>query len=237
MVTYDRETRTYAVGNVVSDYLWMPEVDEQAPHVRRVEWTHRVARDALSLSMRNTLGSIMTFLLLSDEAAEEESNGEGEADLYAEVIEKADEFIEDRIARLSWQQLEHLVAGILRAMGYRTQLTNPGADRGYDIFASPDGLGLQEPRIFVEVKHHTAPIGAPAIRSFLGARRPGERGLYVSTGGFTREAHYEAERSQIPIHLVNMQKLRHLLLEHYDQLDTASRALVPLQRLYWPIRP
>lgn len=122
-------------------------------------------------------------------------------------------------------------------MGYRTQLTNPGADRGYDIFASPDGLGLQEPRIFVEVKHHTAPIGAPAIRSFLGARRPGERGLYVSTGGFTREAHYEAERSQIPILLVNMQKLRHLLLEHYDQLDTASRALVPLQRLYWPIRP
>lgn len=154
--------------------------------------------------------------------------------LQAEVIEKADEFIEDRIARLSWDQMQDLVAGILRAMGYRTTVSEAGPDRGFDIFASPDGLGLQEPRIFVEVKHRVASMGAPQIRSFLGARQPGDRCLYVSTGGFTREARYEAERSPIPLRLVAMQDLRWLLVEHYDNLDGETRALVPLRRLYWP---
>src|SRR5438552_3516812 len=73
--------------------------------------------------------------------------------LREEQVKKADEFIEERIARLSWAGMQELIAGILRAMGYRTRISPPGADRGLDIFASPDGLGLQEPRIFCEVKH------------------------------------------------------------------------------------
>jgi hypothetical protein len=49
-------------------------------------------------------------------------------------------------------------------MGYKTRVSPPGADRGVDIFASPDGLGLEEPRIFVEVKHR--------LKSAMGAREP-----------------------------------------------------------------
>lgn len=112
-----------------------------------------------------------------------------------------------------------------------------GPNRGFDIFASPDGLGLQELGIFVEVKHRVASMGAPEIRSFLGARQPGDRCLYVSTGGFTREARYEAERSSVPLRLVTMQELRRLLLDHYGNLDGETRALVPLRRLYWPVDP
>lgn len=258
VVTYDREKRSYSMGTIQSEYQWAPGEVDGKPHVRRVEWTHQIPRDALSLSTRNTLGSIMTlFRLNEDAAAELVAKSEGgefepadmveaevqpdstdevlsEEALQAEVIEKADEFIEDRIARLSWDQMQDLVAGILRAMGYRTTVSEAGPDRGFDIFASPDGLGLQEPRIFVEVKHRVASMGAPQIRSFLGARQPGDRCLYVSTGGFTREARYEAERSPIPLRLVAMQDLRWLLVEHYDNLDGETRALVPLRRLYWP---
>lgn len=37
-----------------------------------------------------------------------------------------------------------MVAGILRAMGYKTRISPPGSDRGKDVEASPDGLGLTD---------------------------------------------------------------------------------------------
>ena len=78
-------------------------------------------------------------------------------------------------------------------------------------------------------------MGAEQVRAFLGGRKPGDRCLYVSTGGFSREARYEAERAVVPIHLVALPELRKLLLDHYDALDTETRALVPLKRFYWPV--
>jgi restriction system protein len=57
----------------------------------------------------------------------------------------------------------------------------------------------------------------------------------VSTGGFTKEARYEADRAVVPLTLITLPRLRELLLQHYEQLDPAARALVPLQRLYWPV--
>ncbi len=84
--------------------------------------------------------------------------------------------------------MQDLVAGILRAMGYKTLVSPAGADRGKDIIASPDGFGFEPPRIVVEVKHRNARMGSSEIRSFLGGRHKDDRGLYVSTGGFTKEA-------------------------------------------------
>jgi restriction system protein len=120
-------------------------------------------------------------------------------------------------------------------MGYKTRVSPRGPDRGVDIFASPDGLGLQEPRIFVEVKHRQQTMGAQELRSFLGGRKEGDRCLYVSTGGFTKDARYEADRSNIPLTLVDLPLLRDLVLDHYERLDETSRRLVPLTRIYWPI--
>src|SRR6187549_2245303 len=121
--------------------------------------------------------------------------------------------------------MQELVAGILRAMGYHTHVSPEGADRGVDIFASPDGLGLQEPRIFVEVKHRTQVIGSKEIRAFLGGRKKGDKCLYVSTGGFTKDAHYEAERAEIATTLISLRVLRKLVVEHYEHLDAETRAL------------
>ena len=119
-------------------------------------------------------------------------------------------------------------------MGYRTRVSKPGPDRGVDIFASPDGLGLVEPRIFVEVKHRGGRVGSPEIRSFLGGRQAGDRCLYVSTGGFSTDARYEADRSPIPLTLISMPELRELLVDYYESLDSFTRALVPLRKLFLP---
>lgn len=265
VITYDPERRRYLVGTLTSGYEWQPQLVENKPNVRHVKWTHQVARDVLSTGARNGLGAIQTLFKLSEDVAaelrrhqvsldaplpeaparglpppspaedEEEGEARTEAELRAEVEQKADAFVEDAISRLDWEQMQELVAGILRAMGYRTTVSPRGADRGVDIFASPDGLGLQDPRIFVEVKHRTgSAMSSKEIRAFLGGRKPGDKCLYVSTGGFTKDAHYEADRASVPVTLLTLSTLRKLLIDHYDVLDGETRALVPLKRFYWP---
>lgn len=231
---------------------------------REVAWQDETPRDSLLLDARNNLARPPTLFRVSAAASAElrrraskapappaATDGEpqpepqsseppvmesDESETIQEYIEKSDQFIEDAIAKLDWEQLQELTAGILRAMGYKTTVASRGPDRGVDISASPDGLGLSEPRIFVEVKHRAGPVGAPAIRSFLGGRRQGDRCLYVSSGGFTQEARYEAERSQIPITLIALPRLRELLVEYYEALDSETRALAPLKKVYWPVR-
>jgi restriction system protein len=257
VATYDPNLRRYLIGQVDSVPRYDPGVIEDLPYVRNVLWTHRVARDSVSVETRNTLGAIQTIFRVSADATSElrklavPLNAPAEAeppkpvsqtkdktldDLRAEVIEKASEFIEDMLSALDPYQMQDFMAGILRAMGYKTRVSPKGADRGVDIFASPDGLGLQEPRIFVEVKHRrTTPMGSQELRAFIGGRQLGDRCLYVSTGGFTKDARYEAERSNLPLTLLGLPELRALLVEHYEALDSDTKRLVPLTKLYWPI--
>lgn len=255
VATYDPSQRIYLLGTTTGPVRWR---GGDLPRAIPVKWTHQTQRDGLTTSTRNGLGSIATLFRASAEASAElwanatpisasaapppaaappKSDGpddDGDA-LREDVAERADRFIEDRIAGLDWRQMQDLVAGILRAMGYQTTVSEDGPDRGVDIFASPDGLRLQEPRIFVEVKHRGGAMGADQLRKFLGGRRQGDRCLYVSTGGFTREARFEAERSNVPLTLVTLPMLRELLIQHYERLDSETRTLVPLQRLYWPL--
>ena len=198
VLTYNPDERIYLLGRVDSGVKWR---DAPGPRYRSVTWTQKVPRDSLSISTRSRLGSPATLFRVADDAAREVrqravhidstapiltddaapttlDTTEDEASeeiLRDEVANKADEFIEDKLALLAWDDMQELVAGILRAMGYRTQVSLPGSDRGgTDIFASPDGLGLEEPRIFVEVKHRKgSTMGADEIRSFLGGRRTG----------------------------------------------------------------
>lgn len=70
------------------------------------------------------------------------------------------------------------------------------------------------------------------IRSFVGGRRQGDRCLYVSTGGFSKEAFYEAERSTVAVRLVTLPHLRQLVVNNYDRVDAETRSLLPLKRYY-----
>jgi restriction system protein len=255
-ITYDPDQRTYLLGVVQSEARWRDK--HPLARYRMVSWTHHVARDILSVGTRKSLGSIVTPLLVNEEARDElwaaaRTMGSVRPPAPAEVAvtapaddgsiaevqqdqeQRANDFIEDCVARLSWEKALELVAGILRAMGFRTRIADPGPDRGYDIFASPDGLGLKEPRVFVQVRHRKGAIGAPDIRSFLGGRKPGDRCVCVSTGGFGKDAQYEADSAAVPTQLVNLGRLRELLVEYYEQLDSATKAMVPLRRVYWPV--
>jgi len=62
-------------------------------------------------------------------------------------------------------------------MGYKTRISPRGSDRGKDVEASPDGLGLTDPHIIVEVKHREGTTGSQELRSFIAALRPRHKGL------------------------------------------------------------
>jgi len=251
VVSYDPAKREYLVGTVDGDYFYNPKQITGYPHLRRVKWDGRVSRDRLPVSARNSLGSTLTLFALDEDVwnsiAEALSGKPTPVDLPVqdekaeleetreEAIGKAHELIKDQVLRLDDSDLEYLTAALLRAMGYRTRVTPKGPDRGVDVFASPDGLGFQEPRIKAEVKHRPkTSMGAQDVRSFIGGLRDGERGLYVSSGGFTKEARYEAERSKVPVTLLDLDELVSAIVTHYDAFDSDGRALLPLIRVYWP---
>jgi restriction system protein len=253
VMTYDPERRLYFIGTLESEVTF--DGARALGRIRKANWTHQLERDVLTKPTRNSLGAIVTLFQVTGDAKEEVlaraaplgvrqsapaapvvAAIEPDADdvVIAEEQTRANALIEDRLLSLKWDEMQELIAGILRAMGYRTRVAPPGRDRGTDVFASRDGLGLEEPRIFVEVKHRTAKMDAPAIRAFLGGRKPGDRCLYLSTGGFTNEARYEADRAAVPLQLIDLSHLRELVLDFYEKLEPDIRAMVRLKKVWWP---
>jgi restriction system protein len=247
VISYDPGTREYHWGTITSDYKYQPNRVGDYPQIREVKWEHRISRDALSQSTRNGLTVLATItqpnqevrkefeVVLSGQTLVQDEQDLAEKEFVLEnQVEKARELIKDRLSQVDWDTMQELVAAILRAMGYKTRVSPAGPDKGKDIVASPDGLGLEEPRVKVEVKHRKGTIGAPEVRAFLGGLRQGDRGLYVSTGGFTKEAEYEAERAAVPVTLIDLDMLAGLLTQYYDSIDMVGRAIIPLTRILWP---
>jgi len=253
VITYDSGRRIYHVGEITSDYQHKEEVVADFHHYRTVRWQGEVERDVLSTRAKNTLGSTLTLFKIPDEVADEilkvmagqptvqaaaegdDEEGEDEEALLKGYRQQAMEIIKDRINRLDWKELQELVAGVLRAMGYKTRVSREGSDLGIDILASPDGFGFESPRIIVEVKHRSNTSGSKEIRNLVGGRHASDKGLFVSTGGFTKDARYEADRANIPLMLWDLDDLVQALVENYENADQETRALIPLTRLFWPV--
>ena len=51
----------------------------------------------------------------------------------------------------------------------------------------------------------------------------------------TKEGKYEADRSTIPITLIDLDMLADLIVQYYDNFDPTTRALILLEKIYWPI--
>lgn len=260
VLSYNPSSRKYLVGEITSDYYYSEDLENEGidyigghNDTRDVKWLGKVSRDNLTVSTKNTLGAITTLFNINEEAkkdicnvlnnkkpkikeGEDESEDDDVSILKEDIKDKSIEFIKDKVNKLGPYEMQDLVAGLLRAMGYKTIVSPQGADRGKDIIASPDGLGLEDPVILVEVKHRpNTSMGSQDIRSFKGALKKTNRGIYVSTGGFTTDAKYEAERSEIPIILMDLDRLVKFIIQYYDKFDNDARTLIPLTKIYWPL--
>jgi restriction system protein len=137
---------------------------------------------------------------------------------------------------LSPYELQDLVAALIGAMGYHVAWVAPrGPDRGIDIIADLNPLGIKDPRIKVQVKHRPDTKTPPdQLRSFMAVLSDKDVDIFVASGGFTRDAESEARTQENRrITLIDLERLVELWIEHYGQIPDVQRQLLPLRPIHY----
>jgi restriction system protein len=159
----------------------------------------------------------------------------GTSVLFEDAKEKARAELDEYLDTLSGYEFQDLVAALLEGMGYATStVSKPGADGGTDILAYTDPLGAQTPHIRVQVKHRDHAASREDVAALKGIMR-GEReiGLFVSSGGFTKEARRESGVGAVHIELVDLDRFLMLWQQHYGKIPEAKRSKLRLEPVYF----
>jgi restriction system protein len=247
VLTPEKATSTIHVSRCTGAYEYNPSVfSTDYPHVRRVEYLKTVPRSSFPQVVRNTLGSVLT-VFRADIALPYVQTALGEGPVVGLLTEQVDTGIwaDDTEAQARGQILEALdaidhyhfqsfVAGLLFAMGYKTVVGGKGSDGGVDVLAYPDAFGLASPRIKIQVKNQKSLAGMPDVGYLNGVISSGEKGLFVCTGGFSKDAQAAPFVKSGQVALVDGSALLDLVLEHYERMPHIARQLLPLRRLYVP---
>jgi restriction system protein len=144
---------------------------------------------------------------------------EGAQDMLRRRVEL--ELLEKLLA-VSPRFFEEVVVDLLVAMGYggsrqdAAQALGRSGDGGIDGMIKEDRLGLDA--IYVQAKRwsRSRTVGRPEIQEFAGSLE-GERarrGVFITTSGFSREAHDYVRRIEKKIVLVDGDMLAALMFEH-----------------------
>lgn len=251
LISYDSEWRKYHLGRATWRFEYVDENKESyIKHSLERLWS--VERDILPIAIKNQLWSISTVFSLREESwnyllslARNEISANQPIENIEENItneeikedqeQKAKELIQDKINSLHWSEMQDLVAALLRAMGYKTEVSPPGPDGWKDVVATRDWFWFQDPTVIVEVKHRNGPMWSPVVNQLIWVLRRGQKGLFVSTWGFTRDAYSVAQQTEYHVVLINLEKLTDLVLENYENFDLEGRRLLPLAKIYWPL--
>jgi restriction system protein len=117
---------------------------------------------------------------------------------------------------------------------YVSWISPPGPDKGVDIVAHNDQLGISTPRIKVQVKRRADKISVDGLRSFMAVLGEQDVGIFVSTGGFTSEAESEARTKETrKLTLLNLEKLVDLWVKNYEKIADSDKLLLPLKPVYY----
>ena len=154
---------------------------------------------------------------------------------FEEAEEQAWGEIEAYLTGMNPYEFQELVAALLRGMGYHVSwVAPPGKDAGIDILAWSDPLGTRPPRIKVQVKRQQHSVSVEGLRSFMAVLGDDDVGLFVATGGFTKDARDEARtQEKRRVTLVDLDRLVELWIEHYARLDEPARRRLPLQPIWF----
>lgn len=143
--------------------------------------------------------------------------------------------IERRVASVfTGHDFTRLVGAILNAQGYVTRVTPPGADNGVDIVAGSGPLGLESPRLVVQVKSGSMIVDQPSLQGLIGSIQDtqADHGLIVSWAGFTGPVKRRLNELYFRVRLWGRDELMDNLLGVYEQLPEDIRAELPLARMW-----
>jgi restriction system protein len=252
-----KTTGTVAIGRIDGDYQYRVDLGESLRHVRPVRWVNtEVPRDAFDQDLLYSFGAFITVGRVNRDRAEERilaaterqstpvpgSDGDGTAgvtgveeapDVEAVAREQIRQFVS---AHFAGHDLARLVADILKGHGFITTLSPPGADQGVDILAGRGPIGLDSPRVVVQVK--TGQAGIEEFRSLRGLvhSRAADQGILVAWGGFKGTVRTEAKQDYFKIRLWDAEDLLTALFSVYDRLPASLRSELPLQHI-WALVP
>jgi restriction system protein len=257
VVTPLKTTGTIAVGRVDGEYEYRSDLGPNLHHVRPVDWIQtEVPRDSFDQDLLYSFGAFITIGRVKRDRAEErilKSIGQkpkvpsistgSEEDVVAELEEAPDveavarEQIRQFIsANFAGHALARLVGAILAGQGFMVTVSPPGADKGVDILAGRGSLGLDSPRVVVQVK--TGQAGIDEFRSLRGlvTVMAADQGLLVAWGGFKGTVRAEAKQDYFKMRLWDAEEVLTSLFSVYEVLPEDVRSELPLQRL-WSLVP
>ena len=126
------------------------------------------------------------------------------------------------ILDLSPQRFEHLIVDLLLAMGYgggdrsMGERIGKSGDGGIDGIINEDALGLDA--VYIQAKRYApdSKVGRPALQAFVGSLtgEGANKGVFVTTSDFSKEARDYLTRVQHRIVLINGDRLARLMIQH-----------------------
>ena len=252
-------TSQIAIGRVTGPYRY-DQVNTAFRHIRPVEWLRpEVPRSTFGQDLLYSFGALMTVCNISRNGADRRVAAvlEGKPDPgLSVVVEKptkvpvppGDETIEaldlaqlahDQIvaqiqSRFAGHALAQLVDAVLQADGWVTRNSAPGADGGVDILAGRGSLGLDAPRLCVQVKSQNSPADVTVYRTLQGTMQTfkAEQGLLVCWGGFNRAVLAESRQSHFMVRLWDSRDLVGAIYRNYERLPAEIQAELPLKRVW-----
>ena len=247
LVAYpSRQDRNVHLGKIQGKYLYDKSQEAGYPHRRSVKWLKGIPRQNFSQGALYEIGSAMSLFQVKNYADEFRAALEGkkgelpvsDADTGGpgaeEIEEQTRDFVLKRLAQdLKGHPMTDFVAHLLGHMGYRTRVSPPGQDGGIDIVAHRDELGFEPPFVKVQVKSGSGTVGDPQVKALYGNVENEEKGLFVTLADFSSQARNFA-RTKSNLRLINGKELVDLIFEHYDDLDSRYKGLLPLKRVFVP---
>jgi restriction system protein len=255
-------TSQIALGRVKGPYRYQT-VGTELRHTRAVEWIRPdVPRTAFEQDLLFSFGAFMTVCNVTRNDAEKRvaailsgktdpgpsspipekaKPGAAPADVQAATTPAANlsELAHDQIlahiqARFSGHDLAGLVDAVLRADGWVTKVSPPGADGGVDILGGRGPLGLDPPRLCVQVKSQNSAADVTVYRTLQGSMQTfkAEQGLLVCWGGFNKAVLSESRQGHFSVRLWDSGDLVEAVYRNYESLPAEIQADLPLKRVW-----
>jgi len=244
-----------AIGEFSGTYVYRTDLGPDMVHTRPVKWLKTdIPRSQFDQDLLYTFGAFLGFCRAernnaeervrkilgapTKEAPRETSKGRAEedaGDLSQDIEQRARDQILGFIGRkFKGHDLARLVDELLKAQGLTTKLSAPGPDGGVDIVAASGPLGMDSPRLCVQVKSSDSPVDVNVFRGLKGSMDTyrAEQGLLVAWGGFTNVVRREAETAFFRVRLWDAGDLLNAILANYERLSEAIQAELPLKRIW-----
>lgn len=163
-----------------------------------------------------------------------DDSGVDEPELATDYEQAATDQIMARIQEdFAGHELTALVAAVLEAEGFRCLVSPPGPDGGVDISAGRGPLGLDTPRLIVQVKSG-GQIGSPVVSQLQGVMSTygADQGLLVAWGGLTKQARDMLRHQHLRVRVWEATDVVDAVLGNYDRLPDEIQTHLPLKRIW-----